>query len=138
MGDKKQETRPKRVFVSDVDRYSSKHIAEVTYGKVKLFMSLAVNLIEDGIHQFTITNCSDLLHQFLFTCVAGETSEYEETSASPEGEPAFQIVGTVSSSSKDEKRSFLLEQYAVSQASKQALNIFPSVFKHVAWVSGGK
>ncbi|XP_026196850.1 adenylate kinase 7-like [Anabas testudineus] len=76
MEDKRQQLRPKRIFVSDVDRYSSKHIAE-----------------------------------FLSTCVAGETSEDEDASASSEGEPAFQIVGTVSSSSKGGKRSFLLEQY---------------------------
>ncbi|XP_029281231.1 adenylate kinase 7-like isoform X2 [Cottoperca gobio] len=28
MGDKKQQTRPKRIFINDVDRYSSKHIAK--------------------------------------------------------------------------------------------------------------
>ncbi|XP_018538054.1 LOW QUALITY PROTEIN: adenylate kinase 7-like [Lates calcarifer] len=77
MGDKK--TGPKRIFVNDVDKYSSRHIAK-----------------------------------FLSTCVSGDSSEdaeAEETSASPQGEPAFQIVGTVSPSSKDEKISFLLEQY---------------------------
>ncbi|XP_040920554.1 adenylate kinase 7-like [Toxotes jaculatrix] len=77
MGDKKQETRRKRVFISDVDRYSSKNIAK-----------------------------------FLSTCDNSEDAEAEETSASPRGEPAFHIVGTVSSFSKDEKASFLLEQYA--------------------------
>nr|XP_020459736.1 adenylate kinase 7-like isoform X2 [Monopterus albus] len=79
MGDKKQKIRQKRIFVNDVDRYSSKHIAE-----------------------------------FLSTCISGEEfedAEAEETLASPRGEPAFQIVGTVSSSSKDETTGFLLEQY---------------------------
>ncbi|XP_036941835.1 adenylate kinase 7-like isoform X1 [Acanthopagrus latus] len=75
MGDK---TRPKRIFINDVDRYSSEHIAK-----------------------------------FLATCAAGESSEEgeEQTLASPEGEPAFQIVGTVSASSRGDKDSFLLEQY---------------------------
>ncbi|XP_073348543.1 adenylate kinase 7-like [Pagrus major] len=75
MGDK---TRPKRIFINDVDRYSSKHIAK-----------------------------------FLSTCSAGESSEEgeEQTLASPPGEPAFQIVGTVSASPRDDKESFLLEQY---------------------------
>ncbi|XP_044025237.1 adenylate kinase 7-like [Siniperca chuatsi] len=80
MGDKKQQTRPKRIFINDVDRYSSKHIAK-----------------------------------FLSTCVAGEASEEAEageTLASPRGEPAFQVVGTVSPSTRHEKESFLLEQYA--------------------------
>ncbi|KAM4521766.1 adenylate kinase 7-like [Odontesthes bonariensis] len=79
MADKKQSSHLKRIFVSDVDTYSSKHIAK-----------------------------------FLSTCEAGETSEdgeEEETLASPRGEPAFHIVGSVSSSSKDEKAAFLLEQY---------------------------
>ncbi|XP_070705681.1 adenylate kinase 7-like [Pempheris klunzingeri] len=79
MGDKKQQARPKRVFINDVERYSSKNIAK-----------------------------------FLSTCVSGESSEEaeaEETSASPPGEPAFQIVGTVSPSAKEERGSFLLEQY---------------------------
>ncbi|KAK2855959.1 hypothetical protein Q5P01_004694 [Channa striata] len=76
-----EQSSTKRVFVSDVDRYSSRHIAE-----------------------------------FLSKCVASEEEEEEEeegASASPEGEPAFQVVGTVSSpsSSKDEARSFLLEEY---------------------------
>ncbi|XP_045916561.1 adenylate kinase 7-like isoform X1 [Micropterus dolomieu] len=78
MSVKKQQTRPKRIFINDVDRYSSRHIA-----------------------------------QFLSTCVPGESSEdaeAEETLASRE--PAFQIVGTVSPSTKDEKERFLLEQYA--------------------------
>lgn len=77
MGDKNQQTRPKRIFVNDVDRYSSKHIAK-----------------------------------FLSTC--GETSEdaeAEEPLASPGGQPAFQIVATVSSSSTDERASSLLDQY---------------------------
>ncbi|XP_070782037.1 adenylate kinase 7-like [Enoplosus armatus] len=80
MGEKKQQTRPKRIFINDVDRYSSKHIA-----------------------------------QFLATCVAGESSgeaEAEETLASPRGEPAFQIVGSVSPSSRAEREGLLLEQYA--------------------------
>ncbi|XP_071324087.1 adenylate kinase 7-like isoform X2 [Trachinotus anak] len=79
MGDKKQQTRPKRIFISDVDRYSSKHIAK-----------------------------------FLSTCVAGEPPEdagAEEPTASAGGEPAFQIVGSVSAS-RDENTGFLLEQYA--------------------------
>lgn len=29
MGDVKQQIRPKRLFINDVDRYSSKHIAKV-------------------------------------------------------------------------------------------------------------
>ncbi|KAA8583010.1 hypothetical protein FQN60_015556 [Etheostoma spectabile] len=77
MGDKNKRTRPKRIFVNDVDRYSSKHIAK-----------------------------------FLSTCVAVEPSEeVEAEETSPRGEPAFQLVGTVSPSAKDEKQSFLLEQY---------------------------
>ncbi|XP_056261606.1 adenylate kinase 7-like isoform X1 [Seriola aureovittata] len=74
MGDIKQQTRPKRIFISDVDKYSSKHIAK-----------------------------------FLSTCVAGETSEDDEAEGN-RGEPAFQIVGTVSSPN-DEETAFLLEQY---------------------------
>uniref|UniRef100_UPI0037E8AD03 adenylate kinase 7-like n=1 Tax=Semicossyphus pulcher TaxID=241346 RepID=UPI0037E8AD03 len=79
MDDNKQQTRPKRIFVNDVDRYSSKHLAK-----------------------------------FLSRCVAGETSdeaEADETLASPRGEPAFHIVGTVSASREEGKISFLLEQY---------------------------
>ncbi|XP_031178441.1 adenylate kinase 7-like [Sander lucioperca] len=78
MGDTNKRTRPKRIFVNDVDRYSSEHIAK--------FLSTS--------------------------CVAGETSEeVEAEETSPRGEPAFQLVGTVSPSTKDEKQSFLLEQY---------------------------
>lgn len=29
MADTKQQTRPKRIFINDLDRYSSKHIAKV-------------------------------------------------------------------------------------------------------------
>ncbi|XP_075940608.1 adenylate kinase 7a [Anarhichas minor] len=77
MGDKKQQTRPKRIFINDVDRYSSKHIAK-----------------------------------FLSTSrVAEEEEEEEEEEASPRREPAFQIVGTVSPSTKDGKDNVLLEQY---------------------------
>ncbi|KAM7395120.1 hypothetical protein PAMA_006730 [Pampus argenteus] len=79
MGDKKQQTRRKRIFVNDVDRYSSKHIAK-----------------------------------FLSTCAAAETSEdgeAEESFASSGSQPAFHVVATVSSSSKEERASFLLEQY---------------------------
>ncbi|XP_034756516.1 adenylate kinase 7a [Etheostoma cragini] len=77
MGDTNKRTRPKRIFVNDVDRYSSKYIAK-----------------------------------FLSTCEAVEPSEeVEAEETSPRGEPAFQIVGTVSPSTKDEKQSFLLEQY---------------------------
>ncbi|XP_068564315.1 adenylate kinase 7-like [Cebidichthys violaceus] len=72
MGDKKQQTRPKRIFINDVDRYSSKHLAK--------FLSTS--------------------------CVAEEEEE-----ASPREEPAFQIVGTVSLSTKDDKDNFLLEHY---------------------------
>ncbi|XP_041815008.1 adenylate kinase 7-like [Chelmon rostratus] len=79
MGDVKQQIRPKRLFINDVDRYSSKHIAK-----------------------------------FLSTRVAGESSEEADAAemlASPRGEPAFQIVATVSASAKDDKDSFLLEEY---------------------------
>ncbi|XP_047429129.1 adenylate kinase 7-like [Mugil cephalus] len=75
MGDKKSQTRPKRVFVNDVDRYSSKHIAK-----------------------------------FLSTYVAEEEGE-ADTLPSPGGQPVFHVVGTVSSSPKDEKTSFLREKY---------------------------
>uniref|UniRef100_A0A3P8SAT1 Adenylate kinase 7a n=1 Tax=Amphiprion percula TaxID=161767 RepID=A0A3P8SAT1_AMPPE len=77
MGDnKQQQTRTKRIFVNDVDGYSSKHIAK-----------------------------------FLSTCVEGESSEEAEgTVASPRYGAAFQVVGTVSSASR-EKSDFLLEQY---------------------------
>ncbi|KAM6906142.1 adenylate kinase 7-like [Lycodopsis pacificus] len=71
MADKQQQTRPKRIFINDVDRYSSKHIAK-----------------------------------FLSTSRVAEEEE-----ASPRREPAFQIVGTVSPSTKDGKDNFLLEQY---------------------------
>uniref|UniRef100_A0A3B4YGR6 Adenylate kinase 7a n=1 Tax=Seriola lalandi dorsalis TaxID=1841481 RepID=A0A3B4YGR6_SERLL len=77
-------TRPKRIFISDVDKYSSKHIAK-----------------------------------FLSTCVAGETSEDDEAEGN-RGEPAFQIVGTVSSPN-DEETAFLLEQYTVSHLVKDEL-----------------
>uniref|UniRef100_A0A8C4DYT2 Uncharacterized protein n=1 Tax=Dicentrarchus labrax TaxID=13489 RepID=A0A8C4DYT2_DICLA len=77
MGDKKQQSRPKRIFINDVDSYSSKHIAK-----------------------------------FLSTCAAGKSSEEAEgTLTSPRREPAFQIIGSVSPSTKVEKESFLLEQY---------------------------
>ncbi|KAK2889925.1 adenylate kinase 7-like [Channa argus] len=82
MEDTNQPTRPTRIFVSDVDQYSSRHIAE-----------------------------------FLSRCVPGQSFEEEDdegeedTLASPHGEPGFQVVGTVSSSSVDAKRSFLLEEY---------------------------
>ncbi|XP_017267301.1 adenylate kinase 7 isoform X2 [Kryptolebias marmoratus] len=75
MDHKKQQT--KRIFVNDVDGYSSKHIAK-----------------------------------FLSTCEGGDESEdgdTEETLPSPGDEPAFQVVGTVSSSS--EKLHFLHEQH---------------------------
>ncbi|XP_031717540.1 adenylate kinase 7a [Anarrhichthys ocellatus] len=76
MGDKKQQTPPKRIFINDVDRYSSKHIAK-----------------------------------FLSTSRVAEEEEEEEEEASPQREPAFQIVGTVSPSTKDGKDNVLLEQY---------------------------
>ncbi|XP_061610212.1 adenylate kinase 7-like [Phyllopteryx taeniolatus] len=71
MGDKR---RPRRIFVNDVDKYSSKHIAE-----------------------------------YLSTC--GERVEEEDDGEPQSAEPAFQVVGTVSSSSTCEKATFLLEQY---------------------------
>ncbi|KAG7222689.1 hypothetical protein INR49_026298 [Caranx melampygus] len=79
MGDKKQRTHPKRIFISEVDGYSSGHIAK-----------------------------------FLSTCIAGGASEDEEaeTPAPTQGEPAFHVVGTVSSSN-NEKTGFLLERYTV-------------------------
>ncbi|KAF7656295.1 hypothetical protein LDENG_00043930 [Lucifuga dentata] len=76
MGDKTEDSRPKRVFVNDVDTYSSKYIAE-----------------------------------FLSTCTNGEHSEESDDTVTNQHEPAFHIVGTVSSSSKNRKTSFLLEQY---------------------------
>uniref|UniRef100_A0A8D3BBE3 Uncharacterized protein n=1 Tax=Scophthalmus maximus TaxID=52904 RepID=A0A8D3BBE3_SCOMX len=74
MGDEQQQTGPQRIFVSDVDRYSSKHIAK-----------------------------------FLSTCLTEGTPEEDE--ASPPGEPAFRVVGSVSSSSKRDRTSFVQEQY---------------------------
>uniref|UniRef100_A0A3Q3FK31 Adenylate kinase 7a n=1 Tax=Labrus bergylta TaxID=56723 RepID=A0A3Q3FK31_9LABR len=68
MESNKQQSLPTRVFINDVDRYSSKHIAQ-------------------------------------------GSEEAEDTSASPGGEPAFQVVGTVSASAKQAEESFLLEQY---------------------------
>ncbi|XP_041661053.1 adenylate kinase 7-like isoform X2 [Cheilinus undulatus] len=79
MEDNKQQTRRKRIFINDVDGYSSKHIAKV-----------------------------------LATSVAGESSEDAEageTIVSSLSEPEFQVVGTVSSSSKDDEESFLHEKY---------------------------
>ncbi|XP_039981276.1 adenylate kinase 7-like isoform X2 [Xiphias gladius] len=55
------------------------------------------------------------VNEFLSTCVAAGTSgdaDAEETSASGRAEPAFRIVGTVSSSAKAGETSFLLERYA--------------------------
>ncbi|MEQ2306604.1 hypothetical protein AMECASPLE_009844 [Ameca splendens] len=78
MDDRKQQTL-KRVFVNDVDAYSSRHIAEV-----------------------------------LGKCEAEENSDIEgevEETPSPRGEPAFQVLGTVSSSSKDGKLPFLHLQH---------------------------
>lgn len=74
MSDNNQKT--KRIFVNDVDVYSSKYIAK-----------------------------------FLSTCLVGESEEGDKPS-SPRGEPAFQIVGTVSSL-KDESASVcgIYEQY---------------------------
>ncbi|KAI3364141.1 hypothetical protein L3Q82_010957 [Scortum barcoo] len=71
MGEKRQQTRPKRIFINEVDRYSSQHIAK-----------------------------------FLSTCVSGESSE-----ASAPGEAAFQIVGTVSASSKEKTTNFMHQQF---------------------------
>uniref|UniRef100_A0A8C3B032 Adenylate kinase 7a n=1 Tax=Cyclopterus lumpus TaxID=8103 RepID=A0A8C3B032_CYCLU len=82
MGDEQQQTRPKRIFINDVDRYSSKHIAKVT--------SASEGAVE-----------------------AGDTS-------SARGEPAFQIVGTVSPSSKHDQQPFLLEQYPVSHSTGES------------------
>lgn len=83
MGDKKRHTLPKRIFINDVDRYSSMHIAK-----------------------------------FLSTSRAGgEDSEEEEADtveSSRRGEAAFQIVGTVSPSSKEGDGDFLLEKYTSS------------------------
>uniref|UniRef100_UPI003AABC027 adenylate kinase 7-like n=1 Tax=Centroberyx gerrardi TaxID=166262 RepID=UPI003AABC027 len=83
MGDEKEHVWPRRIFVNNVDSYSSKFIAK-----------------------------------FLSTCIAGESSDDAEadedtTLATPRDERTgtFQIVGTVSSSSTEEKASFLLEQY---------------------------
>ncbi|KAM6915045.1 adenylate kinase 7-like [Xenentodon cancila] len=76
MEDETQQTRPKRIFVNNVDEYSSNNIAK-----------------------------------FLSTCEASEKSEdEEERSTSSRGEPAFHVVGTVSSSSTRDR--FLGEQYA--------------------------
>ncbi|XP_077367472.1 adenylate kinase 7-like isoform X2 [Festucalex cinctus] len=63
MGDKK---RPRRIFVNDVDKYSSKHIAE-----------------------------------YLSSC--GEKVEDDDDGEPQLNEPAFQVVGTVSSTSSKEK-----------------------------------
>ncbi|XP_049613122.1 adenylate kinase 7a isoform X1 [Syngnathus scovelli] len=72
MGDKK---RYKRIFVNDVDKYSSKHIAE-----------------------------------YLSSCGVKEVDEDDDGEPQPH-EPAFQVVGTVSSSSA-EKPSGLHEHYS--------------------------
>jgi len=117
MADKKQSSCPKRIFVSDVDRYSSKHIA-----KVKNDTSVFNVICKSAYQTLFCSKSSNLPEQFLSTCEAGETSEdgeAEETLNSPRGEPAFHVVGSVSSSSKDEKSAFLLEQYTVSQAFKK-------------------
>ncbi|XP_038133492.1 adenylate kinase 7-like [Cyprinodon tularosa] len=74
MDSMKQKSHVKRVFVNDVDAYSSRHIAEV--------------LVKPG---------------------AEEESEDDE-SPSPWDEPAFQIIGTVSST-KGEKLPFLHQKY---------------------------
>ncbi|XP_055005748.1 adenylate kinase 7-like [Boleophthalmus pectinirostris] len=67
--------KSKRVFVNDVDVFSSKNIAK-----------------------------------FLSTCLIEEDEEGEERST-PKGEPAFQVVGTVSSSPKHERHSCVTEYY---------------------------
>ncbi|XP_069578435.1 adenylate kinase 7-like [Brachyistius frenatus] len=77
MEDRKQETHPKRIFINDVDGYSSKHIAK-----------------------------------YLSTYVAEEMSEDEdEEDSATRGEPVFQVVGTVSSSSSEDEESGCLELY---------------------------
>ncbi|XP_037606367.1 adenylate kinase 7a isoform X2 [Sebastes umbrosus] len=79
MWGKEDQSRPKRVFINDVDRYSSKHVAKL-----------------------------------LSTYNTEESSEEEDTDeSSSRGEP-FQIVGTVSPSTKDDKErkeTFMFEQY---------------------------
>ncbi|XP_034383664.1 adenylate kinase 7-like [Cyclopterus lumpus] len=80
MGDEQQQTRPKRIFINDVDRYSSKHIAKF----------LSTSSVDEEASEGAVE--------------AGDTS-------SARGEPAFQIVGTVSPSSKHDQQPFLLEQY---------------------------
>ncbi|XP_076023639.1 adenylate kinase 7a [Genypterus blacodes] len=72
-----REIQPKRVFISDVDSYSSGNIAK-----------------------------------FLSTRKPGELDEdFDESEILNPGEPAFHIVGTVSSSSKSGQPSFVLQQY---------------------------
>ncbi|KAL6095707.1 ak7 [Pungitius sinensis] len=83
MGDKKQHTRPRRIFINDVDRYSSMHIAK--------FLSTSVVGEEDS-----------------------EEDEAHAVESSSRGEAAFQIVGTVSPSSKEGDGDFLLEKYTSS------------------------
>lgn len=64
------------------------------------------------------SNFSELLEKFLAACEAGDPSEggdTEETLSSPGDEPAFQVVGTVSSSS--DKFHFLHEHYEVRELS---------------------
>ncbi|XP_055088432.1 adenylate kinase 7-like [Periophthalmus magnuspinnatus] len=67
--------KTKRVFVNDVDVFSSKNIAK-----------------------------------FLSSCLIEEDEEGEEP-ATPRGEPAFQIVGTVSSSLQNQRNSGMTEYY---------------------------
>lgn len=39
MADTKQQTRPKRIFINDLDRYSSKHVAKVAKQVSNSFLS---------------------------------------------------------------------------------------------------
>lgn len=64
----------------------------------------------------------DLSHQFLAACCVKDNSEdadedEDESPSSSRGEPAFEIVGTLSGPTKERLETFMLEYYTVSAAS---------------------
>ncbi|KAM3861478.1 adenylate kinase 7-like [Diretmus argenteus] len=87
MGDEKEQVSPRRVFVNSVDTYSSKFIAK--------FLATCSPVPSSG------------------SSVDGDAEEEAQSAESDEEPPggAFQVVGTTSSS-REGKESFLLEEYA--------------------------
>lgn len=125
MEDKKH---PKRIFINDVDKYSSKYIAEVDISHV----DYEVSIFPSG---------KVFSSQFLSSCVVRENSdddgsEAEAESSSGPGEPVFEIVGTSSVSTELDrgKGRFPFQLYCVSCVTRLKIkqhNIMKKIYFYI-------